>query len=116
MKLTLKNGTSFWGLCHPIDIEKMLIWLNDEDPSAEVIFDDLPVWAQATIKNSIIAKRIEADPMPDMEQGKIIEEEKKEVIVEQTKKKTKKSPVKKKTKKKITKKKAKNKDVGGTVK
>ena len=71
MKLELVNKTSFWGLCNPIDVDQMLVWLNSDKISTEVDYDALPSWAKATIKNSILAKRITANPMPDMAEGKI---------------------------------------------
>lgn len=99
MKLELTDKSSFWGLCHPIDVNQMLVWLNEDASSTEVDYDSLPGWAKASIKNSIYSKKITADPLPDMEEGKIGAKKKEEpkeakkVAKKKTRRRTKKKPV-----------------------
>lgn len=98
MKLELSDKSSFWGLCHPLDVNQMLVWLNEDASSQEVDYDSLPGWAKASIKNSILSKKITADPMPDMEEGKISADKKVETKI--TKKKVAKKKTRRRTKKK----------------
>lgn len=103
MKITLAKKEMFWGLSHPLNCDKMLLWLSKEEPTITLVFEEMSSWAKSMIRNSVIAGHIVADPDPTVE---IVQEEVAKPIEEKpvVKKKATRKKATKKTKKKVQKK------------
>ena len=90
MKIRLAKENTFWGLYDFLNYDKILVWLNDNEPEVELDYDNLPEWQKAQIKNSIIGNYIVANPNPiqkELKKGK--KPIKKKNIKRKTKKKQK---------------------------